>query len=42
MFEGAIIVFCLLIIFIAWAIMPWWYIPAMVGAIIFFEAFVKK
>ena len=40
--EMGLIIICLFIIFIAACIMPWWYIPAMVGAIIFFEAFVKK
>ena len=27
MFEGAIIIFCLLILFIAACIMPWWFLP---------------
>lgn len=43
MFQGAIIVFCLLIIFIAACIMPWWFIPAMIlGGILFFLVSPKK
>lgn len=28
MFQGAIIVFCLLVIFIAACLLPWWFFPA--------------
>ena len=35
MFEGAIIVFSLLILFIGFCVTPWWFIPALiVGGII--------
>ena len=37
MFTGALIVFSLLVIFIAACHLPWWFIPAcFVGAIIYF------
>ena len=35
MFEGALIVFAILLIFIGAALLPWWVFPAMiVGALI--------
>lgn len=41
MFQGAIIVFCILIIFLAWAIMPWWFLPVTITYFIIVEMLKK-
>ncbi len=43
MFEGAIIVFSLLILFIGFCVTPWWFIPALIaGGIIWASTHLDK